>query len=182
MPALAHRARGRFLHEHVRLHLADLLAERHRDRFGEDEAMCDLEIRSHLRRVGLQAFDDDERVRQRAAGERADFRQRVPFGVPAAQAPLVLLDHRGEHRRHQRRHARGCSQDDRRADGIALVRHRRRAAAAGRRGLERFGDFRLHEQRYIARELSQRADEKTERGRDLRDAIALRVPGEVGQG
>ena len=61
------------------------------------------------------------------------------------------------------------------------MRHRRGAAAAGRGRLERFGNLRLHEQRHVARELAQRADQEAQHGRDFRDAIALRVPREVGQ-
>ena len=51
----------------------------------------------------------------------------------------------------------------------------------GRRGLERFADLGLRQQRDIARDLAERADEQPERRRDLGDAVAVRVPGQVGQ-
>ena len=101
--------------------------------------------------------------------------------MPAAQATLVLLHHGGQHRRHQRRHALRRSQNDGRTHGIALVRHCRRTAAPCRGRLERFADFGLHQERHIARQLAQRADEETQRRGDFGDAIAMRMPRHVGK-
>ena len=74
--------------------------------------------------------------------------------------------------------ARPCRrQDERGADGIALVRHGRGAAAARARGLGRLADLDLHHQRDVARGLGQRADDQRGVLRQGRDAHALGEPG-----
>ena len=60
--------------------------------------------------------------------------QRRPFGqlgLPVAEPALVLLRHRRQQRGYALRRALRRGQRDHRRDRVALVRHRRRAAAAG---------------------------------------------------
>ena len=66
-------------------------------------------------------------------------------------------------------------------DRIDLVRHGGGAAAAFAGGLEGFADIGLHHERNVARDLAAGAGDDGEyRGR-LRDAVAVGVPGGVGQ-
>ena len=64
---------------------------------------------------------------------------------------------------------------ERRADGIALVRHRR-GSSPGR--LAHLGDLRLCEQRDVDGDLGGRTGRNRERGGDPRDGDAVRVPRE----
>jgi len=65
---------------------------------------------------------------------------------------------------------------------IALVRHGRRAAASRstRRAGRYFPDFGLRQQSDISGDLAHRAGDDSEPGGDFPYAIALGVPGEVG--
>ena len=91
-----------------------------RSRFAAHPVGVDVEPLGHVR----------HRV-ERAGGRACTIcRQRFPFGRPVAEAALVLLHGRGEHRRDEARYAHGRRQRNRRADRIALLRHRRRAAAS----------------------------------------------------
>jgi hypothetical protein len=57
------------------------------------------------------------------------------------------------------------------------MRHRGRAAAAGRARFGKFRDFRLHVQGKIARDLGKRGGEQAVGGCGLADAFALGLPG-----
>ena len=100
----------------------------------------------------------------------------------AAQAPAArscsCSSAEGE-RRHHPGDAPMVGADRDRADRIALVRQRRGAALARRRRLENFADLRLHQQQNVGGDLGAGAGEAGERGGDVEDAAALRVPGDV---
>ncbi len=64
------------------------------------------EILAHPFRIDFQSRDDFRHRVHRAACKRHDFRQRLPLGVPAAEAAFVLLRHRREHRADESGHAR----------------------------------------------------------------------------
>ena len=68
------------------------------------------------------------------------------------------------------------------ADRIALVRHRRGAAAAGRGRLERFADLGLHHQRRRRARSCRRCRRGcAKHGGDLGQTVAVGVPGRVGK-
>ena len=94
----------------------------------------------------------------------------------------MLLHRGGEHRGHEIGRAHGRGEGDGRTHRIALVRQRGRSAATRRRRLEDLADLRLREQREVARELAERGDEHAEHGGNLAQAVALRVPWNVGGG
>jgi hypothetical protein len=97
--------------------------------------------------------------------------------VPPAEAALVLLRHGAQERRDEPRHPGGRGEDDGAGDRVALVGHRRRAAAVVGGRLRRLADLGLHEERDVPRDLPETADEKPERGPDLGEPVAARVPG-----
>ena len=112
-----------------------------------------------------------------SAGERERAGERLPLGVPAADRALVLVselaeqDSRVRVRQPRARH-REC-----RADGIALLRHRRGASARRLRDLAHLG---LREQHDVAADLRGRARGAVQCRAELRDALAVRVPREHG--
>ena len=101
--------------------------------------------------------------------------------MPRPGAAFVVLHLRRKDRRRQiGRHGRSTQ----RAGGrhrIALVRHGGRAAAAFARGFEGFADIGLHHQRDVARDLAAGAGEDGEHGGCFGDAVAVGVPGRIGQ-
>ena len=108
---------------------ADLAAERHRDRLGEDRARASPRgSRPSAPASSSRPAIISVRWCERARGEGADLGQRLPLRVPAAEPALVLLDHRGQHRRDEPGHADRRREDAAAADRVALVRHRRGAA------------------------------------------------------
>ena len=104
--------------------------ERHLHGFGEDQPARQVEVRAHPRRVDL------EPLRRRTPSRRA---RRRPAARSPAASPTPRASCRGrarapaqrrEHRRDEAGDAHRRRERDGRADRIALVRHRRRAAAA----------------------------------------------------
>ena len=97
------------------------------------------------------------RSRAHAAAEpvsRSRSRQRAPLGLPGAGGALVLLLHRGEHRRHQPRHAAACRRAPTpRRPGCACA-----PSPRSRRGPRRPRAPR-RQQRHVARDLRQHAGE-----------------------
>ncbi len=157
-------------------------AERHLNRFCEDETASELEIFRHFHGVEFERGDGVCEVMQRAGGERKDFGECFPLGVPAANAAFLLFDHRGEHRGNEAGNAQGAGERYGGGDGIAFVRHGGRATAAFAGRLEDFRDFRLHVERNIAADFSERAGEEGERGGQFGHAVAVRMPGQIGNG
>ena len=101
--------------------------------------------------------------------------------MPGTGAALVILHLGGEDRGGEvGRHGRG-TQRARGRDRIALVRHGGGAAAAFARRLKSFGDIGLHHQRNVARDLAATAGEDREHGSGFGDAVAMGVPGRLGQ-
>ena len=101
--------------------------------------------------------------------------------MPGPGAALVVLHLRRKNRRREIGRHGGRAK---RAGGrhrIALVRHGGGAAAAFARGFEGFADVGLHHQRDVARDLAAGAGEDGEHGGRFRDAVAVGVPGRVGQ-
>lgn len=181
MAALREGAAAGLLDDFMGLRFADLAGEGERNRLGENQTVSDFEIFGHARRFDFKSFENGGKLRERAAGEQANFGQGLPFGVPAAQAALMFLDHRGKHGGDEGRHADGGRQSDCAADGILFVRHGGRTAAARRGRLERFADFGLGKERNITGDLAERADEQTEDGGDFGEAVAGGVPRYGGQ-
>jgi hypothetical protein len=113
--------------------------------------------------VDVEALDHFHHRDHCAGRTERDLRQRSPFGRPVAEPPLVLLHGSRQHRRYESGHAHRRLERDRRTDRIAFLRHRRRSAASRQRGFLRFTDFRLGEQRDVARELAERRRQHAER-------------------
>ena len=154
--------RGAF-DELMRGRAADVLRQRNRDSLAQDQAVRCGKIVRHVLFINFEAFHHVRHMSQRACGEQKNLRQGFPFGVPAAEAAFMFLDHRGEHHGNQRRNANRGSQHNGGTHRVAFVRQGGRAAAAGFRRLQNFADFGLREQGNIARNFSQRADRQAER-------------------
>ena len=169
------------LDEMMSLALADLFGERKRHGFGHDQPVCGVEIGTHSRHVDFQAFGDIDNGSQGARGDQQQARQGRPFCVPRSGAAFVILYLGCEHRRRQIGRHGGRGQCGGGRDRIALVRHGRRAAAAFACRFERLADIGLHHQRHVARDLAAGAcDDRQHRG-CIRKAIAMGVPGRIGQ-
>ena len=69
------------------------------------QAARGLEIRPHAVRIHTQCLETGRDGVGSAGGDKHQFWQHHPFGLPAAESPFVLLRHRGEHGRHQARRA-----------------------------------------------------------------------------
>ena len=76
---------------------ADLLAEHHRDSFGIDKAMRDLQVLEHSIGIDFQADEDSQHAMQRASAQSKQLGQGLPFGMPSTQSSFVFLRHRSEH-------------------------------------------------------------------------------------
>ena len=169
------------LDQMVRVALADLFGQRHRHRFRHDQSARRVEIDAHARGVDFQPLGDIDDRRQRARGDQQQRRQRRPFRVPGTGAALVVLHLRRKDRRREIGGHGGRRQRTGGRNRIALVRHGGGAAAAFAGWFERFADIGLHHQRNVARDLAAGAgDDGEHRGR-FRDAVAVGVPGRVGQ-
>ena len=105
------------------LGFADKLCQCQGDGFGHNQAMGDIEVGAHLRREDLHIAHQRFALRQRAADESYQLRQRFPFGLPAAQRPLVLLNLPGIERCHQSWRTLSGGQNSGAGDGIAFMRH-----------------------------------------------------------
>ena len=101
--------------------------------------------------------------------------ERLPLRVPAAHRPLVLVGEPAEQdSRMGVREACACDRE-RRADRIALLRHRRRPSA------RRLGNSPTsREEDDVATDLRGRARDCVQRRAELRDALAVRVPRKQG--
>ena len=108
-------------------------------------------------------------------------RQRRPFSVPGTGAALVVLHLCGKNRRREIGRHGGGGKRGSGGDGVALVRHGRRAAAAFARGLEGLGDVGLHHQLDVAGDLAAGPGNDGEHGGRVRDAVAMGVPGRLRQ-
>ena len=182
VPLADRRALARGLDEMMRLEAADPAAERHRHRLGEDQPTRRLEVLGHPRGVELDSGQQLGEVRKRAGRERADLGQRFPFRVPVAEPALVLLDHRGQHHRDEPGHPDRRGEDrGRRTTGLRLCGIVEEPPFPAAAGSNASATSVCIEERDVAGDLAERADEQAERGRDLRDAVALRMPGHVGE-
>ena len=92
----------------------------------------------------------------------------------------MLLGHGREQRCDQARRARRRRQGDCRGDRVALVRHGRETAAPPHRGSKASATS-VCIRSEIAADLAERADQEAEQGGELDQAVALGVPGQVGQ-
>ena len=125
---------------------------RHRHASRRRRPPSGVDVLTHPRDVHAQSVDH---IRHRRQGRRRSpgSRRRRP-GLQRASRPRTARA-RGaacQHRRHEARHACGCRKHDGASSRVALVWHRGRAAA----GFEDLGDFVLHEQRDVARDLAKR--------------------------
>ena len=77
-------------------------------------------------------------------------------------------------------HQRDGGVDIEAGDGIALLRHRARRSARLVERLVDLGDLGLHQELHVHGNLAERAGEESEKAGDLADAVAHRVPGDVG--
>ena len=93
----------------------------------------------------------------------------------------MLLHLRGDDRGGEIRRHGGGRERPRRGGRIALVRHGRRAAAAGRGGLERLRHVGLHQQRDVAGDLAAGAGQDGKGRCELGEPVAMGVPGRVRQ-
>ena len=117
---------------------------------------------------------------ERSGREQKNLWQSFPFGVPAAEAALMFLDHRCEHDGNEAGTRIAAARTTADLTGLRLCGKRGRSAAAGFSGLENFADFRLREQRNIARDFPQRANQQAERGGNFRETVAMRMPRNAG--
>ena len=138
--------------------------------------MGDIEVGAHLLREDLHVAHQRLALRQRPAHQGNQLRQGLPLRLPAAQRPLVLLNLAGVEGGHQTRGALGGGQDRRAGHRIALMRHRRRAAAPFRYRLAHLSHFGLHQQGEVVSEFPQGAADASEPGACLQQPIALAVP------
>ena len=115
--------------------------------------------------------------RCRATGECERAGERLPLGVPAADRALVLVSEAAEQDSRVRVREARTRDRERRADGIALLRHRRGPSA---RRLCDLAHLALREEHDVAADLRGRARRAVQRRAELRDALAVRVPGEHG--
>ena len=118
---------------------------------------------------------------ERARRDQQQRRQGRPFRMPGPGAALMILHLRRKDRRGEIGRHRGSAERARGRDGIALVRHGGRAAAAFAGRLESFADIGLHHQRDVARDLAAGAGKDREHRGGLRDAVAMGVPGRIRQ-
>lgn len=93
----------------------------------------------------------------------------------------MFLRQRRQHGSHQPRRPGGGGDHHRAADRVAFVRHGRGTALARRGGFEDLADVGLHQQGQVAAELAQAAGDQAKQAGELHQAIALGMPGLVGQ-
>ena len=148
------------------------VGEGERDALCDDEAAARLEVRPHPAGVDLEAGDGVRGGGRRSSGERERAGERLPLRVPAAHRPLVLVGEPAE--QDSRMGVReACARDrERRADRIALLRHRRRPSA---RRLGKLAHLALRGGRCRQRPSRPRPRLRPA-PRRARDALAVRVP------
>ncbi len=165
----------------MRLRLADPLRERHRDRLGNDEPVRHVDVRAHPHDVDRHALGNRARLREGGRCQDEDLRQGDLLALPRARRAFVIAHHRFEHERRQRAHAARRGDRVFARDRVALLRHRARAAAAGRVGLEHLADLRLHQQHDVGRELRDAAARDCEGRRARGQARTVGMPRRVGR-
>ncbi|MNZ47398.1 hypothetical protein D3C78_651130 [compost metagenome] len=155
---------------------AQALGKDNAHRFGQYEALGQVEVLAHARSVDLQAIGNDLRLTQGTGYQTADLRQGLPLGMPQPQATFVFLRHGAQQGRDQARHPRCRTDEYCGAHRITLVRHGRGTAFARRRRLEHFRRFSLHQQTDVTTQLAQAAGNQTEYRSELHQTVALGVP------
>src|SRR5271165_3806822 len=93
MPAFGGGAQAGGFDELVSSRAAEFFSEGHGHSFGKDQAARCFQVFEHFLWMNLDAGERFGKMMERAADELHDFRKSFPFGVPAAQAALVLLGH-----------------------------------------------------------------------------------------
>ncbi len=117
-------------YQHVGGHFTHAVAQSHTHSLGKNEAARDFQIFTHAIRVNFQAGQHFREMMQSPANEADEFRQRFPFGLPAAEPALFFLHHGAQQSADKTWNALRRCQNDRTGDGVAFVRHRGRAAAS----------------------------------------------------
>src|SRR5262245_38402096 len=119
---------------------------------------------------------------ERSCGETSDFWKSWPFSVPGANASLMLVRWSSKDRGNEARNAIGSGQDGSARNGVLLVWHGGRTAAAMCMRLGTLADLGLHMKGEIARDLVERGGEDAESCGDFGHAITVRMPGSGGEG
>lgn len=182
MALFGHRTLAALLQQVMGTVAPQALGQDNTDRFGQHQALGEVEVAAHARGIHLHALGDHLGLAQGAGDQATDLRQGFPLSVPQAQAALVLLGHGGEQRRDQPWHAGGGADQHRRPHRVALVRHGRGTTLAWRGRLEQLARLGLHQQADIAAELAQAAGDQAQRRRELHQAVTLGVPRLLGHG
>ncbi|MNV24222.1 hypothetical protein D3C71_1152770 [compost metagenome] len=102
---------------------ADPLGEDDAHRFGEHQALGQIEVVRHAPGIHFQSLGDQQRLLQAARHQAANLRQGFPLGMPQSETALVFLGHGAEQCREQTGYTRRRADQHRRAHRIALVRH-----------------------------------------------------------
>ena len=146
---------------------------------GADVGRC--EVAGDRGLVDIEALGDGRHRLRRSCREQEEIGEHRPLRLPAAEPALLLGGQRRQKGRDQPGRAQRSGKRDLAAGGVALVRHRRRSAAPRDQRFARFAHAVLREQRDVARELAERADQDAECAGDGRDPDAARVPGDAGR-
>jgi hypothetical protein len=165
----------RRLHGRRRRAAAEWRAQVEHEPFAHHEPAGGVEVRAHPRRVDLQPGERLADAGRGAAGQRERLRERLPLRVPGAGRALVLLRHRGQQRRGERRHAQRARPRAHRADRVLLVRQRGGPARAG----DHLPHLGLGEQHEVEPDLAHRPGGDGERRAEFGHAAARRVPRQV---
>ena len=169
--------RGGLAHEPARFLVTDTRRQREDQALGHDLPARGPEVDAHALGVHLQPTEHLGHVRGRSSccGEYAG--DAFPLGVPGPDRAFVLLDDAaGQERGVGVRPARARQSQDG-PDRVALVRERRRSAAALAVRLAQLTDLCLRHQHDVQRDLAERTGQDRERRSEGRDAHARGVPG-----
>ncbi|MNM69574.1 hypothetical protein D3C81_811720 [compost metagenome] len=155
---------------------ADPLREDDAHRFGEHQALGQVEVARHAFGVHFQTLGDQQRLLQAAGHQAANLRQGFPFCMPQPETAFVFLWHGAEQRREQTGYTSRRADQHRRAYRVAFVRHGRGTTLARRRRFEHFARLGLHQQADVAAEFAEAAGDKAKHRAKFHHAIALGVP------
>ena len=158
---------------------SEMRREPHHDGFRDDQPVCQIEIGAHARRINLEAGNEIAALRQRAGCQQEDLRQRDPLDLPGTGRPLVIGDGGLQQRGGVLAHQRGGGVDVKARDRIALLRHGARRAARLVERLEHLGDFGLHQELHVHRQLAEGSGHEPEETADLADAVTHRMPSDL---
>ena len=161
----------------MRLAAPEARREGERDALCDDDAAARVEVRPHPLGVDLETGDGVSGGRCRSAGECERAGERLPLGVPAAYGALVLVSELAEQDSGVRVGQARTRHREGRADGIALLRHRRGSSA---RRLSDLAHLALREEHDVATDLCGRSRRSVQCRAELCDALAVRVPREHG--